>query len=142
MIVDESFFKKINLWGSIVIGALCLFISVSLATTRSNFFVIVLFLILAVNCAWRVRSYYKIERMRKETFSEEEIALAERRSRIVNSIFSHATLGFFLLLIAVLSLIGNQKGMFYFSALSAALALCFIALFAINLRNLKRFDQR
>lgn len=139
--MDESFFKKINLWGSIVIGALCLFMSVYLVTTRSSFFGIFLFLIIAINCTRRVFSYYKIERMRKDTFSEKEIALAERRSRIVNSIFSNATIGFYLLLMAVLFLLRSQKDMFYLSALCAVLAFCFIALFAINLRNLKRFDR-
>ena len=141
MIIDESFFKKINLWGSIVIGALCYFMSVYLVTTRSSFFGVLLFLIIAINCTQRVRSYYKIERMRKDTFSEKEIAKAERRSGIVNSIFSNATLGFYLLLMAVLFLLRSQKDMFYLSALCAVLALCFIALFAINLRNLKRFDR-
>ena len=139
--MDESFFKKINLWGSIVIGALCLFMSVYLVTTRSSFFGIFLFLIFAINCTRRVRSYYKIERMRKETFSEKEIAKAERRSGIVNSVFSNATLGFYLLLMAVLFLLRSQKDMFYLSALCAVLALCFITLFVINLWNLKRFDR-
>ena len=141
MIMDESFFKKINLWGSIVIGALCLFMSVYLVTTRSSFFGIFLFLIIAINCTRRVFSYYKIERMRKDTFSEKEIAKAERRTRIVNSIFSNATIGFYLLLMAVLFLLRSQKDMFYLSALCAVLALCFITLFVINLWNLKRFDR-
>ena len=146
MTVDESFFKKVTLWGSIVIGTICycmFFFLCYLSMTKrgGSFFGALLFLIFAINCTRRVRSYYKIERMRKDTFSEKEIAKAERRSGIVNSIFSTATLGFYLLLMAVLFLLRSQKDMFYLSALCAVLALCFIAFFAINLRNLKRFDR-
>ena len=146
MTVDESFFKKITLWGNIVIGTICycmffFLCYISMAKRGGSFFGALLFLIFAMNCTWRVRSYYKIERMRKDTFSEKEIAKAERRSGIVNSIFSNATIGFYMLLMAVVFLFSGQKNRLCFTAFCAVLALCFIALFAINLRNLKRFDR-
>lgn len=144
--IDEAFYKKTNLWVNMVIGAICygmfaylFFIS---ATKRGGSFLgALLFLILAINCTNRIRSYFKIKRMRKNAFSEKEVAKAERRSGIVNSIFSNATVGFYMLLMAVFFLFSSLKDKFIFSAFCAVLAFCFIALFAISLRNLKRFDR-
>ena len=144
--IDEEFYKKINLWGSIVIGALCygmffylLYIS---ATKRGgSYFGALLFLVLAANCTNRIRSYFKIKQLRKSALSEKEVARLERRSGIVNSIFSNATIGFYMLLMSVIFLFADQKYRFYFMAFCALLAFCLIGLSVIGLRNLKRFDQ-
>ena len=98
-------------------------------------------MVIAANCTNRIRSYFKIRRMRKNAFSEKEVAKAERRSGIVNSIFSNATIGFYMLLMAVVFLFSGLKNRFYFMAFCALLAFCFVGLFVISLRNLKRFDR-
>ena len=141
MIIDESFFKKINLWGNIVIGALCYFMSLYLVTTRSSFLGVFLFLIIAINCTYRIRAHYKIERKRKSALSEEEVAKAARRQGFVSSIFSNATAGSYLLLLTVFFLLSHLKEKYIFSGISAVLALCFIGLLVLGIRNLKRFDR-
>ena len=146
MTIDEVFFKKITLWGNIVIGAVCYgmfayLFYISATKQGGSYFGAVLFLVIALNCTNRIRSYFKIERMRKEAISEEEVARAERRAGIVNSIFSNATIGFYMLLMSLILLLKDQKYGFYFMAFCALLAFCFIGLSVIGLRNLKRFDR-
>ena len=146
MTIDEAFFKKITLWGNIVIGAVCygmFFYLLYISATKQggSYFGAVLFLVIALNCTNRIRSYFKIEQLRKNAISEEEVAKAERRSGIVNSIFSNATIGCYMLLMSVVFLFTDQKYGFYFMAFCAFLALCFIGLSVISLRNLKRFDR-
>lgn len=145
--IDEEFYKKINLWGSIVIGALCygmffylLYIS---ATKRGgSYFGALLFLVLAANCTNRIRSYFKIERLRKNAVSEKEVAMAERRSGIVNTIFSNATIGLYMLLMTVVFLTSHLKDKYYYAAFCAFVTLCVIAFLVIGIGNLKRFDRR
>ena len=146
MTIDEAFFKKITLWGNIVIGAVCYgmfayLFYISATKQGGSYFGAVLFLVIALNCTNRIRSYFKIEQLRKNAISEEDVAKAERRSGIVNSIFSNATIGCYMLLMSVVFLFTDQKYRFYFMAFCAFLALCFIGLSVISLRNLKRFDR-
>ena len=146
MTIDEAFYKKITLWGNIVIGAVCYgmfayLFYISATKQGGSYFGAVFFLVIALNCTNRIRSYFKIEQLRKNAISEEEVAKAERRSGIVNSIFSNATIGCYMLLMSVVFLFTDQKYGFYFMAFCAFLALCFIGLSVISLRNLKRFDR-
>ena len=146
MTIDESFFRKVTLWGSIVIGVLCYcmfayLFYISITKQGGSVLGAMFFLVIGVNCTHRIRSYFKIEQLRKNAISEEEVAKAERRSGIVNSIFSNATIGCYMLLMSVVFLFTDQKYGFYFMAFCAFLALCFIVLSVISLRNLKRFDR-
>ena len=79
--------------------------------------------------------------MRKDTFSEEEVAKAARRQGIVSSIFSNATAGSYLLLLTVVFLFSHIKDKYIYTGISAVLALCFIGLLVFSIRNLKRFDR-
>jgi hypothetical protein len=79
--------------------------------------------------------------MRKDTFSEEEVAKAARRQGIVSSIFSNATAGSYLLLLTAVFLFSHLKDKYIYTGLSAVLALCFIGLLVFSIRNLKRFDR-
>ena len=143
--MDDSTFEKIKLWGSIVIAALCygmfVFLLYENMGKRQNILGPLLFLIIAINCTYRIRAYFKIERMRKSAFSEEEVAKAARRQGIVSSIFSNATASLYLLLLTVVFLLSHVKDKNIFLGISAVLALCFIGLLLVSIRNLKRFDR-
>ena len=143
--MDDSTFEKIKLWGSIVIAALCygmfVFLLYENMGKRQNILGPLLFLIIAINCTYRIRAYFKIERMRKSAFSEEEVAKATRRQGIVSSIFSNATASLYLLLLTVVFLLSHVKDKNIFLGISAVLALCFIGLLLVSIRNLKRFDR-
>ena len=106
----------------------------------SNIFLALLFLVIAVNCTYRFLSYSKIEQIRKSAVSKEEIARAERRHWLVNSIFSNATVALFM---SFMTLVLVCRGMenFYITVLFAAIALAFAGLLVFSIRNLKRFDR-
>jgi len=143
--MDDTKFEKIRLWGSIVIAVLCygMFVYLLFGSTskHQNIFGPLLFLVIAINNTYRIRAHYKIERMRKDTFSEEEVAKAARRQGIVSSIFSNATAGSYLLLLTVVFLFSHIKDKYIYTGISAVLALCFIGLLVFSIRNLKRFDR-
>ena len=142
--MDKSSFEKILFKGSIGIGALCYFLFVG-ELYRSihehhDIFLALLFLVIAVNCTYRFLSYSKIEQIRKSAVSREEIARAERRHWLVNSIFSNATVALFM---SFMTLVLVCRGMenFYLTVLFAAIALAFAGLLVFSIRNLKRFDR-
>ena len=143
--MDDSKFEKIRLWGNIVIAAMCYFMFTYLLyesiTKHQNILGAILFLVLASNCTYRIRAYYKLERKRKSAFSEKEVARAVRRQGIASSIFSNATAGFYMLLLTVVFLLSGLKDRAVFTGICAVLALCFIGLLLVSIRNLKRFDK-
>lgn len=143
--MDDSKFEKIRLLVSIVIATFCygmfFYLLYGSLTRHQNILGPLLFLVIAINNTYRIRAHYKIERMRKDTFSEEEVAKAARRQGIVSSIFSNATAGSYLLLLTAVFLFSHLKDKYIYTGLSAVLAFCFIGLLVFSIRNLKRFDR-
>ena len=143
--MDDSKFEKIRLLGNIVIATLCygmfFYLLYGSLTRHQNILGPLLFLVIAINNTYRIRAHYKIERMRKDAVSEEEVAEAARRQGLVSSIFSNATAGFYLLFLTFVFVFSDLKDRVVFSSLSAVLALCFIGLLVFSIRNLKRFDR-
>ena len=142
--MDKSKFDKIKLWGSIIVAVLCYFMFACLSyesiTDHKVFIVALLFLVFAINCTYRIRAHYKLERKRKSAFSEKEVAKAERRQGIASSVFTNATAGFYILLMTVVFLLRGVKDK-YILTICAVTAVCFIGLLLISIRNLKRFDK-
>ena len=143
--MDDSKLEKIKLWGNIVMAAICYFMFIYLfcvsMSKPHNVLGAILFLVIASNCTYRIRAHYKIERMRKSAFSEKEVAKAVRRQGIVSSIFSNATAGFYMLLMTVFFLFTHLKDKYIVSAICGVIALCFITLLVLSIRNLKRYDR-
>ena len=143
--MDDTKLEKIKLWVNIVIAMLCYFMFAYLLygsiTRHQNILGALLFFVFAINCTYRIRAYYKLERKRKSAFSEKEVARAVRRQGIASSIFSNATAGFYMLLLTVVFLLSGLKDRAVFTGICAVLALCFIGLLLVSIRNLKRFDK-
>ena len=141
--MDDSKFEKIRLLVSIVIATFCygmfFYLLYGSLTRHQNILGPLLFLVIAINNTYRIRAHYKIERMRKDAVSEEEVAEAARRQGLVSSIFSNASAGFYLLLLTVVFLFSHVKDKYIYTGISAVLALCFIGLLVFSIRNLKRF---
>ncbi len=143
--MDESKFEKIRLLVSIVIATFCygmfFYLLYGCMTRHQNILGPLLFLVIAINNTYRIRAHYKIERMRKSDLSEEEVAKAERRQGVVSSIVSNASAGSYLLFLTFVFLFSHLKDKYIFTGISALLALCFIVLLVLGIRNLKRFDR-
>ena len=142
--MDKAKFEKIKLWGSIIVAVLCYFMFACLSyesiKEHQDFLVALLFLVFAINCTYRIRAHYKLERKRKSAFSEEEVAKAERRQGIASAVFSNATAGIYMLFMTVVFLLRGVKDKFILTICVVA-AVCFIGLLLISIRNLKRFDK-
>ena len=99
--MDKAKFEKIKLWGSIIVAVLCYFMFACLSyesiKEHQDFLVALLFLVFAINCTYRIRAHYKLERKRKSAFSEKEVAKAERSQGIASAVFSNATAGIYML---------------------------------------------
>ena len=143
--MDDSKFEKIRLLGNIVIATLCygmfFYLLYGSLTKHQNILGPILFLVLAINATYRIRAHYMLERKRKSDLSEEEVEKAARRQRLVSAIFSNATVGFYLLFLTFVFVFSDLKDRVVFSSLSAVLALCFVGLLLVSIRNLKRFDR-
>lgn len=84
-------------------------------------------------------AYLKLDRFRKNASGEEEIVRAERRYRLVVSIFSNAV---YLLFILLLVFLGVRKSIpVTFIIVCAAIALGFVWTLVLSIRNLRRFDR-
>ena len=142
--MDKAKFEKIKLWGSIIVAVLCYFMFACLSyesiKEHQDFLVALLFLVFAINCTYRIRAHYKLERKRKSAFSEKEVAKAERRQGIASAVFSNATAGIYMLFMTVVFLLRGVKDKFILTICGVA-AVCFIGLLLISIRNLKRFDK-
>ena len=91
-----------------------------------------LFLALAINCAFRIYSYI----IRKRTTSESIIVRAERRQNLIISIFSNATAILILLFFFVKAL------HLAFTIFVAIFLLCFAGILILTIKNLRRFDEK
>ena len=99
----------------------------------------ILFLLLAINCAFRIYSYLKLIRIRKRVTSETEIVRAERRQNLIISIFSNATAILGLMFFFIQALVAHIN-LVYTIGLAVCI-LCFAGILILSIRNLRRFDQ-
>ena len=139
--MDYSSFDKTKLWLNIVGCVCCLFMAAYLLISRvarSDVSGAMLFLVFAINCAFRIYSYYKLERARKTATSETEMVRTERRQGLIIGIFSNATAIALMLLLVIEGILRNSRAVVI---LSAVFALCFAGILVQSIRNLKRFDR-
>ena len=141
--MDYSSFDKPKLWLNIagflfcgVTGAYLLFEG---GAAHRDYFGALLFLIFAVNCLFRIFSYFKLDRIRKNASSEEEIIRAERRQGLVISIFSNAMFLLFILLLFIRSI--TKPLPVGFSFFCGAIMLIIALTLVLSVRNLRRIDR-
>ena len=140
----EKHYDRIRLGLDIIVLAICLWMASypfrTGVSVRVSLAVAALFLALAVNCAYRIYSYFKLARIRKNAATEEEIVRAERRQGLIASIFSNAMAILVLLVFLVQALFTHFN--LTFTIVRSVLALCFGGILFLSIRNLKRFDRR
>ena len=139
----EKYYDKIRLVLDIIVLAICLWMASypfrTGTSVRVSLAVAALFLALAINCAYRIYSYFKMDRIRKNAATEEEIARAERRQGLIASIFSNAMAILVLLVFFVQALFTHFS--LAFTIVLAVCALCFGGILILSIKNLKRFDR-
>ena len=141
--MDSSSSYKPRLWLNILCMALFLWMVAYPFYTGNTVHVssgaAILFLLLAINCAFRIYSYLKLIRIRKRATSETEIVRAERRQDIIISIFSNAIAILGLLFFFVQALAAHMN--LVYTIILAVCILCFAGILILSIRNLRRFDQ-
>ena len=141
--MDSSSFDKPRLWLNILCMAIFLWMVAypfySGNTVHVSSGAALLFLLLAINCAFRIYSYLKLIRIRKRATSETEIVRAERRQDLIMSIFSNATAILGLLFFFIQALVAHSN-LVYVIVLAVCI-LCFAGILILSIRNLRRFDQ-
>lgn len=137
-------FNKTTLWLNIV-GALVSYVlfAVELYTSaaqHTSYTSSLVFIFLAVNCTFRIFSWYRINRKKKSGLSEEALAKEERRQGMIDSIFSNATGVLVMLALTVHFIIRNTPVAFI--VFCAVCTLCFVGILVLSIQNLKRIDRQ
>ena len=139
----EKYFDKIRLVLDIIVLAICLWMASypfrTGTSVRVSLAVAALFLALAINCAFRIYTYFKMDRIRKNAATDEEIVRAEHRQGLIASIFSNAMAILVLLVFFVQALFSHFS--LAFTIVLAVCALCFGGILVLSIKNLKRFDR-
>ena len=141
--MDYYTYTKPKLWANVICAALLYVLFAyelhSRLTGHSKGIGYLLFLILAVNCTFRVFAYAKLKRLENSITDERQLIRAERRQGLIITLFSNATalLGLLLFLIHSI-LIKGPKALYIFCAFCA---ICFGVILVQSIQNLKRFDR-
>ena len=98
-----------------------------------------LFLILAVNCTFRVFAYAKLKRLEKSITDEHQLIRAERRQGLIITLFSNATAMLGLLLFLIHSIL--IKGPAALDIFFLFCAVCFGGILVLTIQNLRRLDK-
>ena len=142
--MDYYSFDRKKLWMNVMFLAICLgMIVYNLCTGTSilaSLSAALLFLFFAINCAFRIYTYFKLERVRKSDATEEEIVRAERRTGIVITLFSDVTAILFLLAMLIETLVRHPR-VDFFTIILAVCTLCSVGLLVLSVQNLRRFDR-
>ena len=142
--MDYYSFDRTKLWLNVLCLAFCLgMIVYNLCTGTTNHASLnaaLLFLVFAINCIFRIYTYFKLERIRKSDAAEAEIVRAERRTGLVITLFSNVTAILFLLVMLIETLVRHPK-MDFFTIILTVCMLCFVGLLVLSIQNLKRFDR-
>lgn len=141
--MDYSTFSKPKMWANVVGGIVCyvmfayeLYVCLE---QNSNAVSSIVFLFIALNCTFRVFSYFKLNRMKKRMDDESQIIRAERRQGIIITIFSNAT-GMLCLLVYLIHSV-HIKDPMALDIFCAFCAICFGVILVQSIQNLKRFDR-
>ena len=131
------------MWANVISGVLLYVLFAyelhSRLTGHSKGIGYLLFLILAVNCTFRVFAYAKLKRLEKSITDEHQLIRAERRQGLIITLFSNATAMLGLLLFLIHSLL--IKGPAALDVFFLFCAVCFGGILILTIQNLKRLDK-
>ena len=141
--MDYYTYTKPKLWANVICAALLYVLFAyelhSRLTGHSKGIGYLLFLILAVNCTFRVFAYAKLKRLEKSITDERQLIHAERRQGLIITLFSNATAMLGLLLFLIHSLL--IKGPAALDVFFLFCAVCFGGILILTIQNLRRLDK-
>ena len=141
--MDYYTYTKPKLWANVICAALLYVLFAyelhSRLTGHSKGIGYLLFLILAVNCTFRVFAYAKLKRLEKSITDEHQLIRAERRQGLIITLFSNATAMLGLLLFLIHSIL--IKGPAALDVFFLFCAVFFGGILILTIQNLKRLDK-
>ena len=141
--MDYYTYTKPKLWANVICAALLYVLFAyelhSRLTGHSKGIGYLLFLILAVNCTFRVFAYAKLKRLEKSITDEHQLIRAERRQGLIITLFSNATALLGLLLFLIHSIL--IKGPAALDIFILFCACCFGGILILTIQNLRRLDK-
>ena len=141
--MDYYTYTKPKLWANVICAALLYVLFAyelhSRLTGHSKGIGYLLFLILAVNCTFRVFAYAKLKRLEKSITDEHQLIRAERRQGLIITLFSNATAMLGLLLFLIHSIL--IKGPAALDIFILFCACCFGGILILTIQNLRRLDK-
>ena len=141
--MDYYTYTKPKLWANVICAALLYVLFAyelhSRLTGHSKGIGYLLFLILAVNCTFRVFAYAKLKRLEKSITDERQLIHAERRQGLIITLFSNATAMLGLLLFLIHSIL--IKGPAALDVFFLFCAVCFGGILILTIQNLRRLDK-
>ena len=141
--MDYYTYTKPKLWANVICAALLYVLFAyelhSRLTGHSKGIGYLLFLILAVNCTFRVFAYAKLKRLEKSITDERQLIHAERRQGLIITLFSNATAMLGLLLFLIHSIL--IKGPAALDIFFLFCAICFGGILILTIQNLRRLDK-
>ena len=141
--MDYYTYSKPKLWANVISGVLLYVLFAyelhSRLTGHSKGIGYLLFLILAVNCTFRVFAYAKLKRLEKSITDERQLIHAERRQGLIITLFSNATVMLGLLLFLIHSIL--IKGPAALDVFFLFCAVCFGGILILTIQNLRRLDK-
>ena len=141
--MDYYTYSKPKLWANVICAALLYVLFAyelhSRLSGHSKGIGYLLFLILAVNCTFRVFAYAKLKRLEKSITDERQLIHAERRQGLIITLFSNATAMLGLLLFLIHSIL--IKGPAALDIFFLFCAVCFGGILILTIQNLRRLDK-
>ena len=141
--MDYYSYSKPKMWANVICAALLYVLFAyelhSRLTGHSKGIGYLLFLILAVNCTFRVFAYAKLKRLEKSITDEHQLIRAERRQGLIITLFSNATAMLGLLLFLIHSIL--IKGPAALDIFFLFCAVCFGGILVLTIQNLRRLDK-
>ncbi len=141
--MDYYTYTKPKLWANVICAALLYVLFAyelhSRLTGHSKGIGYLLFLILAVNCTFRVFAYAKLKRLEKSITDERQLIHAERRQGLIITLFSNATAMLGLLVFMIHSIL--IKGPAALDIFFLFCAVCFGGILVLTIQNLRRLDK-
>jgi hypothetical protein len=141
--MDYYTYSKPKLWANVISGVLLYVLFAyelhSRLTGHSKGIGYLLFLILAVNCTFRVFAYAKLKRLEKSITDERQLIHAERRQGLIITLFSNATAMLGLLVFMIHSIL--IKGPAALDIFFLFCAVCFGGILILTIQNLRRLDK-
>ena len=141
--MDYYTYTKPKLWANVICAALLYVLFAyelhSRLTGHSIGIGYLLFLILAVNCTFRVFAYAKLKRLEKSITDERQLIHAERRQGLIITLFSNATAMLGLLVFMIHSIL--IKGPAALDIFFLFCAVCFGGILVLTIQNLRRLDK-